>query len=906
VSWWVLVCAAAFLGYFALLIYCDVRRPESEGVSLRSGRLGLVVEHVAPSSPAERAGLVSGDEILSADRHPTSSRVAWMAVSANLHFDHSLQLEVLRRDRRMAIAVEIVPASWRHWLTREAIYLLSVRLVQALALALGLVVALRRPKATDALIGAWLLLTFGVYCVVLPYRIAAVWRELPAAIGWAMWLPYLSTLALPAVLLGFFISFPIRRIRAWWHWCFIAVPMAVPVGVHARYQWHVVYGVGVEPLPPDGLDWLVGVSIAYLAAVALAVVANYRRAEAAEQRRLRVLLLGPVVGCLAGGPIVLSYWRASEPGLFASPVLAIAALLLLTVPLSFAYAVLRHRLFDVRLIVRAGVRYALARRLLLSIVPGLAVVLAVDVYLHRDRAVSDLVGARASLYLVIAGVAVLAQFCRQRWLDALDRRFFRERFDAQRLLRRVAVEVREAPDFERAAARVVEQIELALHPRFVAVLRRQDVQEAFEQVAEKPAGTGPLGIPASAKVFGLARVLGTPLDVSIDRTEWLSEHLPPEETALVQGTGVELIVPIVGRGEDTDAFLVLGPRRSEDPYGADDREWLAEVAESLADLAGRQRAAPPAPTFRECPRCGACFDAGAEACAQDGGELTIVRLPRDLAGRYRLDRRLGRGGMGVVYGASDLSLGREVAVKLLRDDLVPDPGAAARFEREARISASFTHPHVVTIYDFGVVAGTRAFLVMERLAGLTLREELERNGRIDPQRALTIMRAICSAVDAAHRHHLVHRDLKPENVFLAQLEGLEHPKVLDFGIAKALPANRDAATGLTTVGGPIGTLQYMAPEQLRGEDPQPSWDLWALAVTTYEMLTGRHPFAALSLGLSAGVHPAADVRVSMQPASGLDVRWAPFFEHWLAIDADRRTGSAWQFLSELEDASRRG
>jgi hypothetical protein len=612
----------------------------------------------------------------------------------------------------------------------------------------------------------------------------------------------------------------------------------------------------------------------------------------------------PGAGAAAGGPIALAYWRGSETGLFVSPVIAVGTLLLLAVPLSFAYAVLRHRLFDVRFIIRQGVRYALARRLLISIVPAALVGLAADVYFNRDRAVAELFVLRAPVYLGVAGGALLAQWRRQRWLDALDRRFFRERYDAERLLRGVVEDLHRAGSFDEAAGRVVAAVGRALHPTFAAVLLRRPGADHYTRLAGEPAGGGPSQFPASAKVLAMARALGKPLDISSSAGAWLAGRLPRDEAETLAGLGIELVVPIESAAGDTDAMLVLGARRSDEPYALEEQELLGTIGRSLAVLGPGVRPSEARATLQECPRCGACYDTGTQACEADGGPLADVRLPRTLSGRYRLERRLGRGGMGVVYGATDLSLGRAVAVKVLREELVGDAESADRFASEARISARFTHPHVVTIHDFGILPGSRAFLVMERLDGTTLRHELARTGRLDDARVLAVMRGVCSAVESAHRRSLVHRDLKPENVFLACSDGIETPKVLDFGIAKLLSDDEAGTRRETRAGVLLGTPEYMAPEQLGGGAPDPSWDVWALAVMTCEMLTGSHPFAGPAFRRAAGTAPSA--RPGSRWEAEADAAWRPYLARWLSIEPGARPVSAADFFSELQQMLKAG
>jgi serine/threonine protein kinase len=240
-----------------------------------------------------------------------------------------------------------------------------------------------------------------------------------------------------------------------------------------------------------------------------------------------------------------------------------------------------------------------------------------------------------------------------------------------------------------------------------------------------------------------------------------------------------------------------------------------------------------------------------------------------------------------------------VAVKLLREDLVGNPDAAERFRQEARTAAAFAHPNVVTVHDFGVTSG-RAYLVMELLNGTTLREAIRQRARFAAAEAMPILRGVAAAVAAAHERKIVHRDLKPENIFLVRNGNTEVTKVLDFGIAKFVGVNQtQGLTGAgTDIGLLLGTLPYMAPEQLRGEEVTPGWDLWALAIITCEMLTGRHPFALMFTGAST----AASQMPLPESLSELSPRCQAFFARALAAEPERRPSSAALFLAELEQA----
>jgi serine/threonine-protein kinase len=199
--------------------------------------------------------------------------------------------------------------------------------------------------------------------------------------------------------------------------------------------------------------------------------------------------------------------------------------------------------------------------------------------------------------------------------------------------------------------------------------------------------------------------------------------------------------------------------------------------------------------------------------------------------------------MGAVYRARDTRLDRDVAVKVVRLELVASADARERFKREAQLAARLQHPSVVTVFDFGTLPDGSAYLVMEYVRGEDLRARLTR-GSIDRRDAIRLLTAVAEGVEAAHRQQILHRDLKPENILLPEAGG--PPKVLDFGVAKLMAAG--GGPGTVTVGATIvGTPAYMAPEQLRGSAVDTRADIYSLAVLAYEMLTGQLPFGAGSL-----------------------------------------------------------
>ncbi len=215
-------------------------------------------------------------------------------------------------------------------------------------------------------------------------------------------------------------------------------------------------------------------------------------------------------------------------------------------------------------------------------------------------------------------------------------------------------------------------------------------------------------------------------------------------------------------------------------------------------------------------------------------------IPRVIADRFRVEREIGRGGMGTVYRATHLGLERIVAVKILKPEFAADPEVGERFMREARTMARLRHPRAAMIFDAGRLPDGRPFIVMEHVEGETLADALAREGRFDAVRAVRVACEICDVLAEAHRLGIVHRDLKPSNIML-NARGV---CVLDFGIAKVLADSTEVTrTHLTTESGLIiGTPRYMSPEQCLGQNVGPASDLYSVGVLLYEMLAGHPPF----------------------------------------------------------------
>ena len=311
--------------------------------------------------------------------------------------------------------------------------------------------------------------------------------------------------------------------------------------------------------------------------------------------------------------------------------------------------------------------------------------------------------------------------------------------------------------------------------------------------------------------------------------------------------------------------------------------------------------------LKVCPQCGTEYPANARFCEIDGTALRSAAGQQDMVGsivaeRYHVMKKLGEGGMGQVYLAEHVKMGRKSALKVMHPGMVKDVDAISRFNREAANASRISHPNIAAVYDFGETPDGIIFLAMEFVDGPPLTKVIEQSGALPAKRAAEIVRQTGDALAVAHDLGIVHRDLKPDNIMIAKTrDGGDLVKVVDFGIAKA--ANSEAQK-VTKTGLVVGTPEYMSPEQLAGDKLDGRSDIYSLALVAFNMLTGKLPFP------SDSAQEAMIMRLTDRPKSlgemRPDVNWPAdvqgVMDKALERDATLRYQTAAEFGRDLQRA----
>ena len=663
--------------------------------------------------------------------------------------------------------------------------------------------------------------------------------------------------------------------------------------------------------------------VCFLGALTLLQV-RATRAPRDEARRVALLVTALVAGT---GPSVIWLLASVSSGVVAQilPLRRAGWIIyptLLATPFASAYAVLVRRALDVGVVVRAAVQYAVTRY---AVQLGLAipvVMLGASLYAGRDRSVTQLAASpRVLLLAAFTAVGIVVARGRHGVLDHIDRHFFREQYDARHVLGELVDRCRRATTRLGLERVLRAEIECALHPDAVDVLLMGEDGGAYVSVEGhlRP-------LPRDSALSELLSTSSTPLDVDIADQRTRIARLPEADRHWLVDGNVHLLVPLRDASEQLIGFVALGEKRSELPYTRDDRELLmGVVAEAEMTIAYRQlEPAPPArdvaaldaePNALECLACNAVAGDATERCPRCGGPLTGAAVPLVVGGKFRVEERLGAGGMGVVYRAVDLHLGRVVAIKTLP---FVSPTEALVLRREARAMALVSHANLAQIFGLETLQG-RPMLIVEYLGGGTLAARLKK-APLATEVVLDLGIGLASGLAAVHDAGILHRDVKPGNIAFSA-NGV--PKLLDFGLARLMSAarredvsrrDRPPDGGASEVGSLssragstleqgvlIGTPEYMSPEAIRGEPPDMGLDLWSLCIVLYESISGRNPLAGSKLCYTGDVVRRAPVPDLRELVPGAPELLAAFFKRVLAEDARERPQTASALIRALSE-----
>ena len=490
----------------------------------------------------------------------------------------------------------------------------------------------------------------------------------------------------------------------------------------------------------------------------------------------------------------------------------------------------------------------------------------------------------------------------------------RDTANQERILLDLIDEVKEVVSVGEISRIVGDRLYEAFHPKSTGVFYRQRHSRDLTLGHSTGIRLREEVIPENSPLLRLLEAYGRAAEYPAELV-----GIPPSEQEWLDKLEARLLVPLAGRNGRLLGLLILGEKKSEEPYTPRDRKLLQALTSQIALVYENARLKDKVDQseriqrevltrlgeeeinlVKECPDCGRCYDAGATRCADDGKELLPSQpVERTIEGRYRLERRIDRGGMGAIYEATDLHLSRSVALKVLLGTFAT-PEVSRRFEIEARLTARLHHPNIVTVHDYGTTDTGAAYLVMELLHGVTL-AGLGQEGPIPPGRAAEWFAQACDGLQAAHSAGVIHRDLKPANLFLADLaDGTRALKILDFGVAKVRRSVLDESGGLTAPGSLIGTFRYMAPEQLDGDTVDERSDLFALAIVVAEAVTGRHPFPGQTPTEVLARIRDREERPRIEDPAGADLERV--LTRALDPDPDARYGSAAELAAALVPA----
>jgi eukaryotic-like serine/threonine-protein kinase len=943
--WLVVLICAVYAGLCAFTVYAVARYYGVEKYAgwtcdQTDGRVWYVT-HVDTNGPA--AGRIQvGDRLLALngdERRAVIGFFQWLSVDG----DKIYSVDLDRRGERISVELPmaLVPGQ-----RLTPIY----ALVGLAFFICGAGLALLRPEDSQVRLAGSFLMSVGFITLLMTQQSAFTFLS-----GWELKIHYLvAPLSIWTMPLAyhFFSRFPVwKNPGLLWRaiqWLLYAVFVLV---IWPAFGIIIFLGIGVSE---DITGFLVAHPRLYLTAckisvfpfavytivcfvLGLAVTArNYRRLpDPDSRRRIQWVIAGLMVAIIPFITLhfafnVAGWGTAQEYNTYAP----LSFLAMLCIPASIGAAVWKEQLFDVRVLVRRGLQYLLARtglRILLALPIAL---LAISILSNPNRTIAQILTQGSGWLNIVLILAIAATLrWRRRFQNWLDRRFFREDYQQEQVLLHLIDEVHQRDSLAEISQLVGARLDSVLHPTSLHIFYRERGDSDFvssntaitqsaqpvtaPQLLSEQQTLARLTIESPAQRLSQQQALIRMLEGSKSIRDFPSEftELPEDERAWLENLGVRLVVPITGARDRLVGVLLLGLRMSDEPYSATDRRLLEGIAAQIGlvyenqhlrervrleadvrrDVLGRL-GEHGLSLLKECPKCRACYDSTANRCEQDGAEL-ILTLPveRTLDGKYRLERALGRGGFGVVYEATDLRLQRRVAAKVMMGSSFGDVTALRRFEREARAAARIDHQHITRVHDYGSVGSGGAYLIMELVAGRTWRDELKTSGVIAPARAAEWFRQLLEGLQFAHSMGVVHRDLKPENVMI--IAGGDELKIMDFGLAKVLGGVTGNSESLTEAGAVMGTFGYIAPEVFTGGPVDERADIFAIGVMLVETFVGVRPFDGqtqheiLSSVLNSNYH---------LPGESIEIRALDgVVQRCLAKDPRDRYGSASEVAEEL-------
>ena len=877
--WFALLLGIGFIGFYACsarVIYLHGADDKVLGWTFEQRNGAWVVTEVEPHGPA--AGkLKPGDRLLAFNGDVRAAQIGPRIFEDFLATDSPYTLRLRRNSRDLDIALRSRLSRVPRWISEDLAYLV----VSLSFFGVGILLGLLNPEDRVTQLGC-------LTCLAVAVRL--LWVAMP----------YGASERFDIAL------FHAAQIQDPWHlmlgyhffWCFSANLLRERFWSLLRI---LIYAIGLLFFVPDavvqvlyifGQERIAGFAYRHpafwgfhhglyhgfrneyelfvLLAMCAAVGASYARVRDPDhRRRVRWVVFGSVAGLspllvhrvldltlrLTGHDDLYRVWPAGT---------LIANLFLVIIPYATGYAIVRHRALGVSVVIRQSVKYLLARKVLQMILLLPVIGLIVPVVRNPNRTVSELF-LQNSIYLNLLLLGALSVGLRYRLQlrNWVDRQFFREAYNQEKILRELIGKIRELDSISEISRLVSQEVESALHPRRLSVFYREKEKSDLTLGYSSGGGSSELRIAETSRILQIMEESRGPLGFPLPR----GFDLPGPEQEWLERLETQLIVPITGSRQRLVGVLLLGEKRSEDAYTPTDRNLLEAIAAQMGVVHERawfkeqvgeeQRikrevlahlAQTDINLLKECPQCGACFDSTARICDNDRAELTLtLPVDRTIDGKYRLQRRIGKGAMGAVYEATDIRLNRKIALKVMVGSLFGNRQALRRFEREARASALLNHPNIVAIYDFGLIGQDGAYLVMERIYGSTWRTELQNRRALAPEVAAEWFRQLLAGLKVAHEAGVVHRDLKPENVLVTPLENnAALIKILDFGLAKMRQLEGSETQSITMVGGVVGTVGYISPEQLGGVESDQRSDIFSVGVMVVEAITGRRPFAGHS------------------------------------------------------------